>query len=267
MSVVAHRDRLDLARCGRAAAAATRGLVRAGVDFLLPPHCALCAAPLADTAGVCADCWSETTFISPPLCPRTGIPFACDPGPGAESAAAIAAPPVYHRARAVASFAGPARALVHALKYRDRLEVAATMGGLMARSGAALLADADALVPVPLYRGRLWRRRFNQSALLADAIGARTGTAVCCRALARIRPTRAQVGLRGDERRRNVRGAFAVPADALAAVAGAKLVLVDDVITTGATANACAQALLRAGAERVDVLAFALVLDAHRVQI
>ena len=137
----------------------------------------------------------------------------------------------------------------------------------MDRCGAALLAVADALVAVPLYRGRLWRRRFNQSALLADAIGARTGTAVCCRALARIRPTRAQVGLRGDERRRNVRGAFAVPADALAAVAGAKLVLVDDVITTGATANACAQALLRAGAERVDVLAFALVLDAHRVQI
>ena len=134
--------------------------------------CPACREPVRDAGGLCATCWSRLSFITRPYCERLGIPFAFDPGPGILSMQAIADPPAYARARAAVRFDDVARALVHALKYGDRLDLAPTLGRWMASAGHELLADADALVPVPLHWRRLWARRFNQSAALAHAIAA-----------------------------------------------------------------------------------------------
>ena len=226
----------------------------------LPQLCAACREPVGD-AGVCAACWSKLSFIAPPYCERLGIPFTYDPGPGILSMEAIADPPAYHRARAAVRYDDVARTLVHALKYGDRLDLAPTMGRWMATAGSALLADADALVPVPLHWRRQWARRFNQSALLAEVDrrgGRRSGRRY--RALKRVKATPQQVGLSQAARAQNVQGAFRVPPDGKAEVAGRRLILVDDVLTSGATVDACARALLRAGAAQVDVLVFARVV-------
>jgi len=160
-----------------------------------------------------------------------------------------------------------ARKLVHAFKYGDRLDLAPTMGRWMARAGRELLADTDAIVPVPLHWRRQWARRFNQSALLAEIIAKASGRMVAHGALKRVKATPQQVGLDKSERAENVQGAFRVPAHGRAEVAGRKLVLVDDVLTSGATVDACSRALLRAGAASVDVLVFARVVAASRPPI
>jgi ComF family protein len=159
------------------------------------------------------------------------------------------------------------RALVHALKYGDRLDLAPMMGRWISHAGGELLAEADALVPVPLHWRRLWARRFNQSAMLAATISLQTGVPIAAGALKRVKPTLQQVGLSRPERAANVQGAFRVPPDGRAAVAGRRLILVDDVLTSGATVDGCARALLRAGAANVDVLIFARVADPVRTSI
>ena len=246
--------------------AGLRAALRVGLDVALPPLCPACREPVRDTA-LCPACWSKLTFIAPPYCERLGTPFAYDSGPGMLSMEAIADPPAYGRARAAVRFDEVARALVHALKYGDRLDLAPTMGHWAANAGRELLAEADALVPVPLHWRRLWARRFNQSALLAAAISGHCGVPVAYRALGRVKATAQQVGLSRAERAGNVQGAFRVAADARAEVTGRRLVLIDDVLTSGATIDACARALLRAGARNVDVLVFARVVDAVRAPI
>ncbi len=203
-------------------------------------------------------------FIERPYCERLGTPFAADLGAeGLLSPEAVAAPPVFARARAVARFEdGPSRHLVHRLKYGDRMELARPLGAWMARAGAEILVEADGLVPVPLHHGRLFTRRFNQANALAAGVSRACGVPVDPFALARRRPTVSQVGLSKRQRAANVQGAFHVPPEAAARVAGRSLVLVDDVMTSGATINAAARALLRAGAARVDVLVFAAVVHA-----
>ena len=175
---------------------------------------------------------------------------------------AIADPPAYDRARAAVRYDEMARKLVLSFKYGDRLDLAPMMGRWMARAGRELLAEADALVPVPLHWRRLWARRFNQSAALAGAIAEPAGVPVLPGALKRVRATAQQVGLSKTERADNVQGAFRVPAERKGQVAGRRLVLVDDVLTSGATVDTCARALLRAGAAHVDVLVFARVVAA-----
>jgi len=137
----------------------------------------------------------------------------------------------------------------------------------MARAGKELTTGADALVPVPLHWRRLWTRRFNQSAALAETIARESGIAVAQSALRRVKATQQQVGLSRAERATNVQGAFRVAPDAKAEVAGRRLILIDDVLTSGATADACARALLRAGAAQVDVLVFARVVDGGKTPI
>lgn len=248
----------------RIAAGARSGLAHAGrflVGAALPPLCAVCREPVGTHGGLCSICWSRLAFITPPYCERLGIPFAYDPGPGVLSLEAIADPPAYGRARAAVRFDDVSRKLVHYFKYGDRLDLAPLLGRWMAAAGKPLLADADALVPVPLHWRRLWLRRFNQSAALAQAIGRESGLPVIHESLRRAKPTAQQVGLTRTERARNVQGAFAVSAEARASVAGRKLILVDDVLTSGATVDACARVLLRAGAASVDVLVFARVVN------
>ena len=252
-------------RWGRIAAP-LRTIFGRALDVALPTLCPSCREPV-DGNGLCAKCWSRLTPIAPPYCERLGVPFAYDPGPGVLSIEAISDPPAYHRARAAVRFDDVARSLVHALKYGDRLDLAPVMGRWMARAGRELLADADALVPVPLHWRRLWARRFNQSAHLAKAISSGSGVPLAENALRRVKPTVQQVGLSQAERATNVQGAFRVPPDGKAEVAGRNLILIDDVLTSGATVDACARSLLRAGAKRVDVLVFARVVDAVRAPI
>jgi len=229
------------------------------LDLVLPPVCSACRRPVERAHALCGACWAELRPIERPYCERLGIPFGYDIGEGALSAEAIASPPPFDRARAAVLFEGPARDLVHALKYNDRTEVARLIGRMTARAGGDVLADADLLVPMPLHRRRLWTRKFNQAALIAHEVGRLAGVAVAMDALARIRATRPQVGLGESERIANVRGAFRVPANRRAAIAGKRVVLVDDVLTTGASAAAATRALRRAGAVRIDVLTFARV--------
>ena len=244
---------------------ALRRLAGISLDLALPPLCPACREPVGAQAALCPSCWSKLSFIAPPYCDRLGTPFAYDPGPGMLSMQAIADPPAYGRARAAVRYDDVSRILVHGLKYSDRLDLAPMLGRWMARAGHALLQDADALVPVPLHWRRLWARRFNQSAALAKVISQASGIPVLGNALKRVKPTVQQVGLTASERALNVQGAFAVPDRS--SVAGRTLILIDDVLTSGATIDACARALNRAGAAAVDVLVFARVVDAGRSPI
>ncbi len=237
------------------------------VDAALPPLCPVCRELVADHGGLCGDCWGRLSFISRPYCERLGIPFAYDPGPGVLSLEAIANPPAYARARAAVRYDDVARALVHAFKYGDRIDLAPRLGRWVAQAGRELLAEADAIVPVPLHWRRQWARRFNQAAALARAISEASGVPVVDDALKRIRATRQQVGLTQAERQANIQGAFAVPPSGKAAMHGKRVILVDDVLTTGATVDTCARVLLRSGALNVDVLVFARVVQAGRSPI
>ena len=245
---------------------ALRTVLRTTVDLALPPLCPACREPV-EGRGLCPVCWSKLSFITRPYCERLGIPFVYDPGPGILSMEAIADPPAYHRARAAVRFDDVARALVHGLKYSDRLDLAPMMGHWIGQAGRELLAEADGLVPVPLHWRRLWARRFNQSAMLAAAISKESGVPIAAGALKRVKPTVQQVGLSRTERAQNVQGAFRVPPEGKAAVTGRRLVIVDDVLTSGATVDGCARALLRAGAANVDVLVFARVAEPIRTSI
>lgn len=171
----------------------------------------------------------------------------------------MAEPPVFGRARAAALYEGTARDLVHRLKYNDRLDLARVMARMMGSAGHELVGGADLVVPVPLYRWRLWRRRFNQAALLARLVARRAGLPCDVRALARVKATRSQVGLTRHQRALNLQGAFRVPAAARPRIAGRRVLLIDDVMTTGSTGNAAARALIRGGAASVDLLTFATV--------
>jgi predicted amidophosphoribosyltransferase len=209
----------------RRAAGAVRGVLRSALDLALPQLCPACRETV-EGRGLCASCWSKLSFITRPYCERLGIPFVYDPGPGILSMEAIADPPSYNRARAAVRFDEISRALVHALKYGDRLDLAPMMGRWVAQAGHELLADADALVPVPLHWRRQWARRFNQSAMLAATISAASGVPIAAGALKRVKATVQQVGLSRAERGDNIQGAFRVPETGRAAVAGRRLVLV-----------------------------------------
>lgn len=228
--------------------------------LLFPPACPGCRALVAEPFALCGGCWPKLRFIERPWCEVLGTPFVHEMGEGVLSAGAIASPPPFARARAAVSYSGVARQMAQNLKFGDRTELAPTMARWMMRVGAELLADADALAPVPLHRGRFFSRRFNQSAELARALGRLSGRAFVPDAVARIRATRQQVGLAAREREENVRGAFRVPAHREGEIRGRRVLVVDDVYTTGATVSAVARALRRAGAAEVDVLTFARVL-------
>jgi ComF family protein len=238
---------------------AVAGVGRAVADLIVPPVCLACHERLTLKDALCAACWREIAFIRHPLCDRLGIPLPFGGEAPLVSAAAAAAPPVWGRARAVAVYEGGGvmARLIANLKYRDRLDGRRLLGRWLAVAGHEVLAGADLLVPVPLARWRLVQRQFNQAAVLAREVGQHVGVPADPHVLVKTRATTPQVELTGAARRENLRGAFAVPMRQRAKVAGRRIVLVDDVITTGATAEAATRALLAAGAGAVDVLALA----------
>ena len=225
----------------------------------MPPQCLVCAKPVTGDGGLCVACWGDLKLIERPYCERLGTPFPADFGPGLLSPAAIAKPPAFDRARAVARFDGSARELVHRLKYADGAHLAGPLGRMMARAGHELLGPDAVLVPVPLHRGRLWSRRFNQSALLAREIAKLSGARLALSAVERVKATRPQVGLTAAQRAENLSGAFSVRDRAT--IAGRRVVIVDDVVTTGATVDRLARLIRRSGAASVDVLSFAVVVN------
>jgi ComF family protein len=227
------------------------------VDLVLPPRCPGCRVIVDGDGRFCIDCWQALQFITAPVCAACGTPFVHDMGADARCGGCLAAPPRFDTARAALAYGGPARAVVLALKHGDRQHLAAVMAPHMLRAAGPMPPGA-LLVPVPLHRWRLWRRGFNQAAALAQALGRLSGLAVDPTVLVRIRATQSSQGLNRSARAANVRGAFRVVDRAR--IKGRDIVLVDDVLTTGATAEACAHRLRRAGARSVHVLTFARVV-------
>ena len=231
------------------------------LDLLLPPACIACDRPVDAPGLLCPACFRATGFITPPCCVTCGAPFDATPLAGTEGLCRSCqiAPPDFDRARAALRYDGGARRLILPFKRGDRVELAKALAPMMARAGAALLARADLLVRVPLHRWRLFRRRYNQAAVLAHALTRLSQVPALPDALARTRSTASLGGKGAAARRAEVDGVFAVRPRRRARIEGRRILLVDDVMTSGATASACARALKAAGAASVDVLAAARV--------
>ncbi len=241
---------------------------RGAVDLILPPRCLSCGLLIDQQAALCVACWAAMSFVSEPCCSRCGLPFDHDPGHdphhGAEGGLSCGAclrnDPPFQRARAVLRYDDASRRLVLGFKHADRTEASGTFALWMERVAADLIADCDLIAPVPLHWRRLFLRRYNQAALLSEALAKRSGLPGLPDLLVRRRATPSQGRLSADRRRRNVAGAFAVRPGRRDALRGRRLLLVDGVMTTGATVSACARAALSGGAAAVDVVVLARAL-------
>jgi ComF family protein len=238
-----------------------RRAIHAALDLLFPPLCMSCRVRLLEPHALCASCWSAISFIEEPLCTSCGMPFDIDPGSETLCGPCQAKPRDFARARSLLRYDDASKPLILTFKHGDRLDQAPAFARWIERTGRSLLNETDLIVPVPLHRWRLWRRRYNQAAILAERLAR-----LCARphdpmALERKRPTPSQGKMASAKaRRRNVLGAFRVPPAKTASVKGRAVLLIDDVFTTGATLDACARALKRAGAARVDALTMARVV-------
>ncbi len=231
----------------------------AAVDFALPPRCTGCGSVVGELHAFCSECWQGIAWLGEDGCGTCGLPLeATDER---LCGRCLAKPPILARTRAAVAYDDISRRLALKLKYGRRVAVARTMGRYMERFAASVDPQAI-LVPVPLHRWRLWERGFNQAALIARALGQRSGHRVAPIALRRKRATQKLKGMTPRQRAAEVRGAFAVRED----VAGRTVVLVDDVMTTGSTADACAKALTAAGAARVELICFARVVRPARFE-
>src|SRR5262245_58921928 len=229
-----------------------RRIGRAVVDGVLPPRCLACGAIVDEPDSLCGPCWAGMTFFAPPWCAICGLPFPHPMGEDAVCADCARQRASWDRARAVIRYDKHSRHLVLALKHGDRTHVARALGRWMRRAGAEVLEGAYMLAPVPLHWMRLFARRYNQAGLLAHAIHTAGGPPVAPDWLLRRRRTPSQGRLGPAARTRNVRGAFAVRRTR--DFKSKRIVLIDDVLTTGATVEECARVLRRAGAALVGVL-------------
>lgn len=246
-------DRVQLAWTGLQS-----GVSRA-LDIILPPTCPLSGERVDAPGLLSASAWAAIRFIDDPVCARCGAPFAVDYGEGAECPACVADPPAFGRARAAFVYDDASYRLVVSFKHSDRTELAPLFAPLIVRAAAPLMQSDTVFVATPLHRRRLIARRFNQAALLAGGAARISGRPVLYDALVRVRATAPQKQLSAAARKTNVAGAFAAPAERRASFAGRHVILVDDVLTTGATLSACARTLKRAGARSVDAVVLARV--------
>jgi ComF family protein len=236
-------------------------------DLLFPPRCLSCGVEVDIQGNLCPDCWKDITFLSQPFCDCCGYPFDFPVDDGILCAACIGDPPPYAKARAIMRYDEGARKIILRLKHGDRLESIKPLARWLMGAGAELLAEVDYILPVPLHRRRLFQRRYNQSALLGKALEKISGKPMLAQALLRIKATSPQQGLKRQQRHENMRGAFAMGPGDVARLKGRSVLLVDDVYTTGATVEACAKVLLKAGVKKVAVLTLARVVLPDLVNI
>jgi ComF family protein len=235
-----------------------RSIVREAVDYALPPRCPSCGEIVADPHRFCLGCWQSLTLLGEPCCRRCGLPFEYGSDLEAECGRCLAEPPPFDRLRAAVAYGDTARKVALKLKYSGRPGVAETLAHLMVRH---LAGEAEPmLVPVPLHRWRIWKRGYNQAALIASALSRRTGLSAELDGLRRTRATPPLRGMGRRERALAVRGAFEVRKAARDRLRGRRVILIDDVFTSGATASACARVLRRAGAQSVEILCWARVV-------
>lgn len=239
-----------------------RQVAGAALDFILPPRCVATGKTVDGQGMIDPVFWAKLHFIENPKCVTCGLPFGFEAGENAECGACLSDPPEFDRARSALVYDDASRPLILGFKYGDRTYAAVTFAHWLQRYGQELTEQADMIVPVPLHRWRLWRRRFNQSALLAHALGQRAGLPCHADLLVRQRATPQQKGLSAQGRRDNVRKAFAVNPGHAQNLKGKTVILVDDVFTSGATLSECAKTLRKAGASRVFALTLARVLKA-----
>ncbi|MBW3096474.1 ComF family protein [Pseudohoeflea coraliihabitans] len=251
--------RLAAHRISGAVRAGLKAVSAHGLALVYPPLCMNCNTLTGSESGMCAECWRTIPFIEQPFCAVSGLPFSHERGEGMVSAAMIADPPVFAKARAAVLHEGPGRQLVHLLKYADRSDLAPGMARWMLRAGHELLESGDVLIAVPLHPSRLRARSYNQAGELARILAQLSRRPQLSGVLVRRKATLRQVGLGRQERIENLRGAFFIEAHRRPLIADRSIVLIDDVLTTGATANAAARTLLKAGASQVSVLTFARV--------
>jgi ComF family protein len=229
-------------------------MLNAILDFLLPPLCLNCYEPVGEHQTLCPSCWKAIHFTAPPCCARCGLPFDVPVEAGTLCGECLTSPPTYTSARSAMIYDEASKRLVLSFKYGDRLHVVPALAGWMQRAGESFLADADMIIPVPLHRWRLFLRRYNQAALLAQALSRNTGKPVEIDCLQRRRATKSQGKMNREKRKQNVKNAFCFTHRGIDKIKGKNIILIDDVLTTGATVNECSRVLLEAGAERVDVL-------------
>jgi ComF family protein len=241
---------------GRAGAVALRTVLNA----VLPPRCLSCGTVVEDLGTLCGGCWKGLTLLSAPCCACCGFPFPYAAPEGTLCVACTRSRPAFDRARAVFRYDDGSRSLVLGFKHADETHAAPYYGRWLSRAGAELLADADLIAPVPLHPWRLLARRYNQSALLAKAVARQATGCLAVDLLRRRRHTPQQGRLSPPARRRNVQGAFALRPRWETVLRGKRVLLVDDVLTTGATVEECARVLRRHGAAGVDVLTLARVV-------
>ena len=235
-------------------------IARLILDKVLPPRCIGCGGIVED-AGLCGACWGGLRFLGQPACQCCAYPFEYDAPGETLCPACLRSLPRYDRARAVFAYDDSSRSLVLGFKHADKTYAAPTFAAMMGRAGEILVAEAAIIAPVPLHRRRLFTRRYNQAALLATALARNAKASLVVDLLVRRRNTKIQGRLSSVARRRNVQGAFEVREKRKKFLAGKRVLLIDDVLTTGATVDECARVLGRAGATAVDVLTLARVIQ------
>ncbi len=230
------------------------------LDAILPLRCYGCGQIVPAQSSLCSACWSGLTFLGEPCCACCGLPFPFDQGKGALCPACIAEPPSFDAARAALLYDAASRPLILAYKHGDRTEAALPFARWMQVAGWSFLEEAELILPVPLHRWRLFRRRYNQSALLAQALARESGVPLALDLLRRVKATPSQGRRSRAARRRNVAGAFALSPAAASLVEGRHVLLIDDVMTSGATLDEASKVLRRARPKKITVLTLARVL-------
>lgn len=228
------------------------------LDFLFPPECPICQNPVSDPLSICPECFKKIKFITPPLCEICGRPFEFEVYGKTVCGKCLQKKPVYDKARSAFLYDSFSKQLILPFKYSDRTDLAPLLGQFLIRAGAELLDQSDLIVPVPLNRWRLMKRKYNQAGILGKIISKKTGIPFSPFVLKRLRATKSQERLREKDRIKNVRNAFIIKNNKL--IKNKKILLIDDVLTTGATVNECAKILKRNGAKSVYVLTVAHTL-------